>query len=98
MSPKDAIKHIVEEIDTKLLGRGNQCLKGVPSSNPLTGPGLQTHIALAHPFSGSQFSWIVVQMYFGLSMYNDQCDFFCNITSFHIFLHHIPYAHPADIT
>src|SRR5258708_1208092 len=77
MSTKDAIKTIVEEIDTKLLGRGNQCLKGVPSSNPLTGPGLQTHIALAHPLSGPQFSGIVVQKDFGMRKDHEQMLFLC---------------------
>src|SRR5260370_21448992 len=77
MSPKDAIKHIVEEIDTKLLGRGNQCLKGVPSSNPLTGPGLQADIALAHPLSGPQFSGIVVQKDFGMRKDHEQMLFLC---------------------
>src|SRR5258708_16533077 len=77
MSHKDAIKPIMEEIGTKLLGRGNQCLKGVPSSNPLTGPGLQTHIALAHPLSGPQFSGIVVQKDFGMRKDHEQMLFLC---------------------
>jgi hypothetical protein len=77
MSPKDAIKHIVEEIDAKLLGGGNQCLKGVPSSNPLAGPGLQTDIALAHPKSRSQFSGIVVQKDFRMGKDHQQMRFLC---------------------
>src|SRR5436189_6354165 len=84
MSPKDAIKHIVEEIDTKLLGRGNQCLKGVPSSNPLTGPGLQTHIALAHPLSGPQFSGIVVQKDLGMRKDHEQMPFLCQRPPFEL--------------
>src|SRR5258708_34327889 len=77
MSTKDATRRIVEEIDTKLLGRGNQCTKGVPSFNPLTGPGLQTHIALAHPLSGPQFSGIVVQKDFGMRKDHEQMLFLC---------------------
>jgi len=54
MSPKDAIMEIVKEIDTQLLGRGNQRLKGIPSLNSLSGTRLQAHIAFAYTLSGPQ--------------------------------------------
>ena len=60
IGPNDAIMQRVEEIDSKLLGSSNQRLKRIPRPNPLSGPCLQTHVALTDPLSGSQFSWIVV--------------------------------------
>ncbi len=46
---RDAIIQIGEQIHPKLFGSGNQRLKGIPGSNPLTGTCLQTDIAGARP-------------------------------------------------
>ena len=52
---------ILEEIDSQLLGSGNQRLKGIPGGDAIGGACLQTHIAFAHALSGPQFSRIIVQ-------------------------------------
>ena len=82
MGKSDAIKHIVQEIDAKLLGGCNQCLKRVPCPNPLSGTSLQTDIALADPLSGPQFSRIIVQEDFGMRKHHEQLVFLGQCASF----------------
>src|SRR6266480_515604 len=77
MSPKDAIIHIVEEIDAKLFGCADKRLKGIPSLDPIAGACLQAHVALTDPLSGSQFSGIVVQENFGMGKDHEQRFFLC---------------------
>src|SRR5712671_2754102 len=73
----DAIIQIGKEIDPKFLGRGNQCLKGVPGLNPVSGACLQTHIAFANPLSSPQFSRIIVQENVGMGKHHEQVMFLC---------------------
>ena len=73
----DAIIQIGKEIDAKFLGGGNQCLKGVPGLNPISGACLQTHIAFANPLSRPQFSRIIVQENFWMGKHHEQVMFLC---------------------
>src|SRR3979411_1086228 len=77
MGKSDAIIQIGKEIDPKFLGSCNQCLKGVPSLNPVSGTCLQTHIAFANPLSSPQFSRIIVQENLGMGKHHEQVMFLC---------------------
>ena len=58
---RDAIMEILEEIDSKLVGRFNQRLEGIPGCDAIGSACLQTHVSFADPLSGTQFSRIVMQ-------------------------------------
>ena len=52
---------ILIHIHPELVGGSNQCLKGIPCPDALSGACLQAHIAFADALSGTQLRRVVVQ-------------------------------------
>jgi hypothetical protein len=68
----NTIMKIVEHIDLQFLGGFHQRLKGIPSSNALSGACLQAHVSFADALSGPELGGIVVQENFGMGKHDQQ--------------------------